>query len=303
MATKMLSIIVPVYNVSRYLSECIESILNQEFQDFELILVDDGSVDDSGKICDEYAEKDNRILVIHQKNGGVSSARKAGVVATKSEWICFVDGDDTIPVDSIQTLMSRTSVSTDIVVGRCDDRKIPTGMTLEEYRRKCISGQTLHSGPIARVYRSCLFNENVFDIPKEIIRGEDLIMNVRLAFRTEKPPILIDKKVYNYRRNENSVMHTSLHTIEHAMLFHKYLSLSIPNKEKYNNEVIKNKIKSIINVLYDNPSDHSWRKTIFWIELKEQIKRTKYKITWRERIILASFNRFTLKAAIKFASL
>ena len=92
MDKKILSIIVPVYNVSRYLSGCIESILNQEFQDFELILVDDGSVDDSGKICDEYAGKDNRLHVIHQQNGGVTSARKAAVKAAKSEWICVVGG-------------------------------------------------------------------------------------------------------------------------------------------------------------------------------------------------------------------
>lgn len=74
MDKKILSIIVPVYNVSRYLSGCIESILNQEFQDFKLILVDDGSVDDSGKICDEYAGKDNRLHVIHQQNGGVPAS-------------------------------------------------------------------------------------------------------------------------------------------------------------------------------------------------------------------------------------
>lgn len=299
----LVSIIVPIYNVSKYLAECIDSILRQNYKDFELILVDDGSVDDSSKICDRYAEKDDRILVIHQQNSGVTSARKAGVGAAKSEWICFVDGDDTIPVGSIQTLMSSTSDSTDIVVARCDDRKIPASMSLETYRRECISGQKLHSGPFARVYRLSLFNKQVFDIPREIKRGEDLIMNVRLAFRTEKPPVLIDQKVYNYRQNEDSIMHTSLHTIEHATLFHKYLSLSIPNKEKYNKDIIKNKIWSIINIIYDNPSDHSWRETIFWNELKGQIKRTKYRMTWRERIILASYNRFTLKAAIRLASL
>ena len=79
MDKKILSIIILVYNVSRYLSGCIESILNQEFQDFELILVDDGSVDDSGKICDEDVGKDNRTLVLHQQNGGISSARIIGI--------------------------------------------------------------------------------------------------------------------------------------------------------------------------------------------------------------------------------
>ncbi|MBQ9833306.1 MAG: glycosyltransferase family 2 protein, partial [Clostridia bacterium] len=89
-----ISIIVPVYNVEKYLSRCIESILAQTFTDFELILVDDGSPDSCGKICDEYAEKDSRIKVVHKKNGGVSSARNAGLEAASGELVLFCDGDD-----------------------------------------------------------------------------------------------------------------------------------------------------------------------------------------------------------------
>lgn len=90
----LVSIIVPVYNVERYLKRCVDSILNQTFTDFELILVDDESTDDSGKICDRYAEQDNRIVVIHKKNGGVSSARNAGLDAAVGEYIAFCDSDD-----------------------------------------------------------------------------------------------------------------------------------------------------------------------------------------------------------------
>ncbi len=90
------SVIVPVYNTEKYLSRCIDSILAQTFTDFELILVNDGSVDSSGKICDEYAAKDNRIVVIHKGNGGVSSARNKGIEIAKGKWITFVDSDDYI---------------------------------------------------------------------------------------------------------------------------------------------------------------------------------------------------------------
>lgn len=90
------SIIVPIYNVEIYLKQCIESIINQTYSDIEIILVDDGSTDQSGKICDQYAEEDPRIKVIHQKNGGPQSARKAGLEYTTSGYVIFVDGDDFI---------------------------------------------------------------------------------------------------------------------------------------------------------------------------------------------------------------
>ena len=91
-----ISIIVPVYNVEQYLPRCIDSILNQSFVDFELLLIDDGSKDKSGAICDEYADKDDRIRVFHKENGGVSSARNIGLENARGEWLSFIDGDDEI---------------------------------------------------------------------------------------------------------------------------------------------------------------------------------------------------------------
>ena len=93
---KLLSVIVPVYNVERYLARCIDSILQQSYRNLELILVDDGASDSSGAICDEYAQKDPRVNVIHKENGGLSSARNAGLDAAKGEFISFVDSDDWI---------------------------------------------------------------------------------------------------------------------------------------------------------------------------------------------------------------
>ena len=93
-----ISVIVPVYKVEAYLARCVDSVLAQTFSDFDLILVDDGSPDNSGAICDEYAEKDPRIVVIHQKNGGLSAARNAGIewafAHSNSQWLNFIDSDD-----------------------------------------------------------------------------------------------------------------------------------------------------------------------------------------------------------------
>lgn len=90
----LFSIIVPVYNVEKYLVRCIESVINQTFKDFECILIDDGSLDNSGNICDEYSLKDSRIVVVHQNNAGVSAARNTGLNIAKGEYICFCDSDD-----------------------------------------------------------------------------------------------------------------------------------------------------------------------------------------------------------------
>jgi len=106
-AKPQLSIIVPVYKVELYLQKCIDSILNQTFRDFELILVDDGSPDDCPAICDAAAQKDERVVVIHQKNGGLSAARNAGVEAAKGEYIGLIDSDDYIAPEMYETLLSR----------------------------------------------------------------------------------------------------------------------------------------------------------------------------------------------------
>lgn len=90
----MVSIIVPVYNAEKYLSRCVDSILSQTMKDFELLLIDDGSQDESGRICDEYSEKDARVRVFHKPNGGVSSARNLGIDHAKGKYIIFIDSDD-----------------------------------------------------------------------------------------------------------------------------------------------------------------------------------------------------------------
>lgn len=103
MDNPIISVIVPVYNVEKYLSRCIDSILVQTFTNFELLLIDDGSKDNSGEICNRYAEKDNRVRVFHKKNGGVSSARNLGLLRSRGEWVCFIDSDDQIEYDYLLT--------------------------------------------------------------------------------------------------------------------------------------------------------------------------------------------------------
>ena len=106
-----LSIIVPVYKVEKYLPKCLDSILAQTFTDFELILIDDGSPDRCGDICDEYAAKDDRLIVIHQENKGVSAARNAGLDIARGEYIGFVDSDDWIEPEMYETMLATAKES------------------------------------------------------------------------------------------------------------------------------------------------------------------------------------------------
>lgn len=102
----MISVIVPIYNVEKYLARCVDSIVNQTYKNLEIILVDDGSPDRCPQVCDDYAEKDSRIKVVHKKNGGLSDARNAGMAVATGEYISFIDSDDWIETSMFELLLN-----------------------------------------------------------------------------------------------------------------------------------------------------------------------------------------------------
>ncbi|MCR1823330.1 glycosyltransferase family 2 protein, partial [Terrisporobacter muris] len=118
----LISIIVPVYNVEQYIRRCLDSLINQTFKEIEIILVDDGSTDSSGRICDEYAKIDDRVKVIHKENGGLSDARNKGIDIAQGEYIGFVDSDDFVSLDMFQYMYSYNDIKADIV--SCEYKKI-----------------------------------------------------------------------------------------------------------------------------------------------------------------------------------
>ncbi|MBS5190335.1 MAG: glycosyltransferase family 2 protein [Lachnospiraceae bacterium] len=105
MSKPLVSVIVPIYNVEKYLGQCIDSLVNQTYRELEIILVDDGSKDNSGSICDIYAKEDFRVKVIHKSNGGLSSSREAGINVASGDYVMIIDGDDWINTDTIQECM------------------------------------------------------------------------------------------------------------------------------------------------------------------------------------------------------
>ena len=119
----MISVIVPIYNIASYLRRCVESLLSQTFSDLEILLVDDGSTDGSGALCEEYRKKDGRIRVIHKENGGLVSARKAGLRAAGGAYIAYVDGDDFVEPDMYERMYAElVKQAVDVVMcGRFED--------------------------------------------------------------------------------------------------------------------------------------------------------------------------------------
>ena len=137
-----ISIIVPVYRCEPYISRCIESILNQTFTDFELILVNDGSPDKSGDICDEYAEKDNRISVIHQENKGASAARNRGIAEAIGEYLMFCDSDDMVSPMWVERLISLADKDTLVIGASCQSiEQLATVRKLDLREGECYSSR------------------------------------------------------------------------------------------------------------------------------------------------------------------
>ncbi len=161
MGIKMISVIVPVFNIEEYIGECIESIISQSYSDLEIILVDDGSTDQSGGICDTYAQKDNRIQVIHKNNGGLVSARKAGLRAAKGKYISYVDGDDWIDSRMYQKLLEMNSTAD--VIAFAGYEEYGPGRECG-YKKNTIEEGLYESGEERfRLYSLMMFNGNFFE--------------------------------------------------------------------------------------------------------------------------------------------
>lgn len=180
----MISVVVPVYNAECYLVNCIESLLNQKYSDFELLLIDDGSIDASGEICEKYAQKDIRIKVFHKKNGGVSSARNLGIQNAKYDFVCFVDSDDTVSVTYLSNLMLENDA--DLVISGlafCSDRiceKSPSSFysgDVKDIGRVIpeLEQLMLLNGPYHKRYKKKKLLENNILFDTRISHGEDTL--------------------------------------------------------------------------------------------------------------------------------
>lgn len=178
------SVIVPVYNCKDYLPKCIESILNQTYPQIQLVLVDDGSGDGSGEICDTFAAKDRRIQVIHQKNQGVSAARNAGLDAAAGNWVLFVDSDDYVEQDYCRRMLDASlQCDADVVIARPFSRSQPDVQRyetaqIEQLKQTCLAYDETKfdyniDGPWGKLFRHSLIEAHNIRFPETLARSED----------------------------------------------------------------------------------------------------------------------------------
>ena len=209
------SVIIPVYNTEKFLSACLDSIIQQTETDFEVILIDDGSTDKSNDICDRYATVDNRFRVFRKENGGVSSARNCGIGKMRGDYFCFVDSDDTISPDYLSTLLDNIQKNS-CVVSVC-------GMTEDEFiyqKNTCILNrkEALHSifgeknsikGYIGgKMFKSCIVNSDNIRFDENQSLAEDMlfIFDYLRACKDSDIVCVSDAKLYRYVKNEDSVL-------------------------------------------------------------------------------------------------
>ncbi len=244
----LLSVIVPVYNVEKYLEQCVESILSQSFSDLELLLVDDGSPDGSPALCDAWAEKDPRVRVIHQKNSGVVAARQAGVAKAEGEYISFVDGDDFVAPQMMEKMLSRLQEEdADYVVCGCvlywNDRTIAEPcvdavMDARQIREKMIpeyigerTERCAVKGYVGRsICRRNLSAESIEQVPRQMKIREDRLQVLHILAKCNRLVLLKDCFYYYRQREDSAVGAADAFTGENADRFWRHFAGAV---EKY----------------------------------------------------------------------
>lgn len=212
-----ISIIIPIYNVERYLHQCIDSILAQTFTDYELLLIDDGSTDGCPAICDEYTEKDNRIRVFHKKNNGITSARNCGIDNANGEWIMHIDSDDWVEPTYVEELYN-AAINNKADIAICgfyfayeDGRLKKQHPTLwdnnkEESLHRYIS--SVWTTTLGSIHKSSIYKDNGVRSPKNINFCEDFHLMTRLCYFANKI-VSIDRPLLYYRQHPASYMHAT----------------------------------------------------------------------------------------------
>ena len=234
--TPVISILIPVYKVEAYLQRCIDSVLAQDFEDWEMILVDDGSPDRCPEICDEAARKDDRIRVVHKENGGLPSARLAGFEQAKGEYLVFLDSDDYLLPNALSSLYEKINKGYDVVRSRVLRENSQGTRWFEDYKRQeDISDENGYMISLIKndispylhnaIYRANLFSPNTFLplIENGISVGEDWIVNFLIS-RNVRRMGFIGQPTCVYCINGGSMITSSIRAWSYAERVHRCLS-------------------------------------------------------------------------------
>lgn len=283
----LVSVVVPVWQSEHTIRACIKSIIKQDYPYLQIILVDDGCTDGSGKMMDELATEDERIIVIHQKNAGASAARWKGVERSTGEWLCFVDSDDCLPFSAISDLMSAASDEVDIVLGNGqsllgESRQF---IPIEDFRHMAVRGEGTIGVPWGALYRRNIMKYYFFDLPREIVNGEDYIFWIRLVFYTEKPVAILYKKVYD--KGPDTISSSFRWSSDYAQKINKLRKAAIPQdkQKEYLSDIVSDSISNFFDLtLWE--SRKKWLHHSFFEEIKSDMQQIGSSFTWKQRMFL-----------------
>ena len=253
----LISIIIPVYKVEKYLEKCIQSVIKQTYENLQIILVDDGSPDNCGKICDEYAKKDHRIEVIHKSNGGLSDARNKGLEIAKGEYIGFVDSDDYIEADMYEVLYNLLKqYNADVSIcnfytvsqGKIAIKNVDSGIkeyTRIEILKEILLDNNIQSYAWNKLYKKELFDEIKYPVGKKY---EDIGTTFYLLEKCNKV-VVTGKPEYYYINRQDSIVNNVTETtitdyIELIMQRYDYIEENIKELSSYNKNYLKRILKT-----------------------------------------------------------
>lgn len=301
----LISVIIPVYNVKEYLERCLDSVINQTYRNLEIILIDDGSNDGSGKICDQYAKKDERIVVVHQENKGVSKTRNYGIDIANGDYIGFVDSDDTIEENMYEILL-KNAIDSGAEISYCGLKQIQlngridySNNTLEKRvvkKEEAIKGYFFDDKIKPFMYSPCnkIFSNRIMQkvrYREELAIGEDILF-VFECIRQANYLVMEDICLYNYVRRENSAMTSSfsdkrMHYIVAAEEIEKMCKAEFPYAEKEVGLWVYIHKLNICGQLICNPSYKKKYQKEF-SEYKTYLKSTKKKyysfLNWKRKL-------------------
>lgn len=283
MSNELISIIVPVYNVEKYLNRCVESIVNQTYKNLEIILIDDGSPDNCPKMCDAWAEKDGRIKVIHKENGGAASARNAGLEVVTGNYIGFVDSDDYIDENMFSEMINSVCVN-DSDIAICNTYSIDSNGNIElrslNYNGVLVDKYSLISlnkgGYFGAVLWNCLFKRELWDNIRfpNYKKHEDVAVLYYAYYRANKISY-VDKALYYYSFVDGSIMHSGFSEKDLVLIEIYDKKLEFFKNDSHYDEIFIGAMGMLRYFLFSNCNEESLEYKQFKKYSKSLLKRAK----------------------------
>ena len=248
--TPKISVIVPVYNTEKYLHRCIDSILSQTFTDFELLLINDGSKDGSGDICDEYAAKDNRVRVFHKENDGANNARYYGLHKSIGLYVIFIDSDDIISPDYITAFYSEI-FTTDLSVVVRSYKYYIRDVSQSSYMIDLLLCKNISVSMTDKIFKRDILLDTFKQLPKIIAIGEDLMQNLIISQKVHYVKYFFNSTIsYFYRNNANSVIHSIKRNIDNEKFYYNFLEKEIiVSDSAFKYVLLQSKINGLVSVV------------------------------------------------------